>query len=351
LPDITTPFHASPTPQRSFVTTLPEPPSALPHTDITPVAPSRLPVTPSPTKKQRLNTYPPPIFSPGELGKLSLAYARQLRRLGWSRFFQTHHHQNIKSLHPHLRNLPHPAAPLLHRLASSGVPAPSQGPPWTIHQQDAAVQRGPHPSAGRQHATFLLEDMYNYVRAGYWLVLPYHALRGHPKLKIAPAGVVPQRERRPRPIMDYTYNGVNSKSVPLAPTDAMQFGGALQRILQHLAYANPTYGPPLMAKLDLSDGYYRIPLSAHAALELAVILPPDKNSGPLLGVPLSLPMGWSLSPPYFCLFTETVADLANTALTLDPQYPPLRMDHLPRQACPLEFHPTALWAYNMCPPQ
>ena len=257
----------------------------------------------------------------------------------------------MKSLHPNLRNLPHPAAPLLHRLASLGVPAPSQGPPWTIQKQDAAVRRGPHPSAGRQHAAFILEDMYNYVRAGYWLVLPYQALRGHPNLKIAPAGVVPQRERRPRPIMDYTYNGVNSQSIPLAPPYAMQFGGALQRILQHLAYANPAYGPPLMAKLDLSDGYYRIPLSAHAALELAVILPPDGNSGPLLGIPLSLPMGWSLSPPYFCLFTETVADLANTILAPHPEYPPLSMDHIPRQACPLDFHPTALWTYNMCPPQ
>jgi hypothetical protein len=32
--------------------------------------------------------------------------------------------------------------------------------------------------------------------------------------------------------MDYTFNGVNQASVDLAPTQAMQFGGALQRILQ-----------------------------------------------------------------------------------------------------------------------
>lgn len=44
---------------------------------------------------------------------------------------------------------------------------------------------------------------------GYWLVLPYSSLHGHPGLKIAPAGVVPQREHRPHPIMDYTYNKVN----------------------------------------------------------------------------------------------------------------------------------------------
>jgi hypothetical protein len=216
------------------------------------VSPSRIPVPSPPTKSQCLNTYPPPTVSPGELGKLSLAYADQLQWLGWSHFINTHHHQNIKSFHPHLQNLPHPAAPFLHRLASLGVPAPSQGPPWTTHKQDAAVLRGPHPSAGRQHAAFLLEDMYTYIRSRYWLVLPYHALRGHPKLKIAPASVVPQCERRPRPIIDYGYNGVNSQSIPLAPMYAMQFGGALQRILQCLAYINPTYHPPpLMANCEV----------------------------------------------------------------------------------------------------
>jgi hypothetical protein len=53
----------------------------------------------------------------------------------------------------------------------------------------------------------------------------------------------------------------------------LQFGEALQRILQCLAYCNPQFGPPLLAKIDLADGYYRIPLSPQAALALAVILP------------------------------------------------------------------------------
>ncbi len=54
----------------------------------------------------------------------------------------------------------------------------------------------------------------------------------------------------------------------------MQFGRALPRIFQRLAYANPAYGPPLMAKIDLANGYYRIPLSPTAALTLAVLPPP-----------------------------------------------------------------------------
>jgi hypothetical protein len=110
---------------------------------------------------------------------------------------------------------------------------------------------------------------------GYWIMLPYSSVRHYPNLKLAPVGVVPQRNRQPRPIMDYTYNYVNQHFVPLAPLPAMQFGHALQRFLQHLVYANPKIGLPLLAKIDLADGYYRVPLSPSATLHLAVVLPPD----------------------------------------------------------------------------
>jgi hypothetical protein len=193
--------------------------------------------------------------------------------------------------------------------------------------------------------------MYEYVRAGYWLVLPYSALRGHPLLKIAPAGVVPQRERRPRPIMDYSYNHVNKHSLDIAPTRTMQFGFCLQRLLQHLAYSNPAFGPPLMAKLNLADVYYRVPLSSTAALELAVILPADGSSEPLLGIPLSLPMGWTHSPPHFCSFTETCADLANNCPVTFPSHQfALVTAAQPMQQLDRTFADTVTWPYNPTPP-
>jgi hypothetical protein len=192
--------------------------------------------------------------------------------------------------------------------------------------------------------------MYDYVRMGYWLVLPYSAIRGHPLLKIAPSGVVPQRDRRPRPIMDYSFNRVNQTSLDIAPTNAMQFGHCLPRILQHLAYANPKYGPPLMAKIDLADGYYRIPLSESAALELAVVLPADKGTGPLIGIPLSLPMGWRQSPPYFCAFTETCADLANTTHIQKPTHAFGFVTDAQTDLPHLAFDPAANWPYNAAPP-
>jgi hypothetical protein len=72
-----------------------------------------------------------------------------------------------------------------------------------------------------------------------------------------------------------------------------------------------------MLKFDLSDGYYRVPLSPQAALELAVLLPGKVKGQHLIGLPLTLPMGWALSPPYFCAYTETAADLANHALAMN----------------------------------
>ncbi len=93
----------------------------------------------------------------------------------------------------------------------------------------------------------------------------------------------------------------------------MQFGAALQRLLQRLVYCNTTHGPPLLCKINLADGYYRIPSAPSTALSLAVVIPSDAPSTePLVAIPLTLPMGWSQSLPYFCAFTETVADLTNT---------------------------------------
>jgi len=274
-----------------------------------------------------------------------------LAQFGWARFLRQHHHSRFPSLSKNIGNIPHPAAAFLQRLATHGVPAPSSTPPWSLAQKDTAVQRGPHPSASKIHTTFLLEDMYDMVRMGYWVVLPYSAVRHYPQLKIAPSGVVPQRERRPRPIMDYSYNEVNQTSLPVAPTQAMQFGQALQRILQRLAYCNTAYGPPVLAKIDMADVYYRVPLSQTASLQLAVVLPNDGLSEPLLGLPLSLPMGWSHSPPYFCAFTETCTDLTNQRLLSHWNHPfnyasPTATDI----STTYSFHPTALLPYNPNPP-
>jgi hypothetical protein len=120
--------------------------------------------------------------------------AQRLARLGWQAFHRTHFHHYYKSLSPSIATVPHPAAGFLTTIARNGVPALSQTKPWTVYQQDEAIRRGPHVSAARLYDHFILEDIYDYVNMGYWLVLPYRSLQGHPRLRIAPSGVVPQRE-------------------------------------------------------------------------------------------------------------------------------------------------------------
>jgi hypothetical protein len=146
------------------------------------------------------------------------------------------------------------------------------------------------------------------IAHGYWIVVPLEDALTIPGLRVSPIGVVPQRDRRPRVIVDYTFNGVNQATLRLAPTEAMQFGRALDRLLYRVWTADPTHGPVYILKLDLADGFYRVPLSQAAIPALGVLLPgPDK----LVALPLVLPMGWSESPPLFCAVTETIVDIAN----------------------------------------
>jgi len=262
----------------------------------------------------------PNSVSQESLGKLARLAAKQLQELGWVKFIKTL--QYPSDLLPTLHSIHHPAGAYLHRLNQCGVPAPSSAPPWPQWLRRRVLRKGPHISASKLYREFLHQDMINYIKKRFWVVLPYSAVAHFPHLKLAPCGVVLQRERRPRPIMDYTITTVNQHSIPLAYPHAMQIGRTLPRLLQRLVYANPLYGPPRMAKFDLSDGYYRVRLSPGAALDLAVILPGDTEASNLIGIPLPLPMGWAYSPPFFCSFTETAADLANAQLNaaVEPAY-------------------------------
>lgn len=185
--------------------------------------------------------------------------------------------------------------------------------PWTLAQRDAAVQRGPHKSS-HEYVDFLREELADMVDRATWIVLPYHRLRHLHNLRISPMGVVPQHERRPRPIVDYSYSDVNGNTVALAPPEAMQFGRALERLITQVVHSNPRFGPVKFLKIDIADGFYRVWLRIQDIPTLAVTIPSLPGEPPLLALPLALPMGWTQSPPAFCAVTETIADLANHRL-------------------------------------
>jgi hypothetical protein len=134
-------------------------------------------------------------------------------------------------LAPDLERLPHPAAKLLSEWRDHGVPALTSSPPWSTETKQACVERGCHRSA-IEHATFLREEMAEFIDNRFWVVLPYRAVAHLPNLQLSPAAVKEERERKPRLLCDHSWYPVNDTTLPHSPPEAMQFGGALQRILE-----------------------------------------------------------------------------------------------------------------------
>jgi hypothetical protein len=132
-------------------------------------------------------------------------------------------------------------------------------------------------------------------------------------------GCIPQHDRRPHTIVDYTFFGLNDDMVPIAPQDAMQFGNALPRLLCHvvLLVADPSHGLVQLIKVDIADGFYCIGVRPPDVLKLNVTFPnkPDQPKLLVAFPTITLPMNWTNSPPIFCCAaTETIADLANEGI-------------------------------------
>ena len=69
---------------------------------------------------------------------------------------------------------------------------------------------------------------------GFWVVLPFEEVKNTPGLRLSPIGVVPQHAWRPRPIVDYTFYGINEVTQPNAPNE--------QKFWPISINPNPNYG-------------------------------------------------------------------------------------------------------------
>jgi hypothetical protein len=168
---------------------------------------------------------------------------------------------------------------------------------------------------------FIQEEFVSMISKDQWVVLPFELVENLPGLRLSPPGVVPQRDRRPRWICDYSYSDVNEDTVELVADEAMQFGHALDRLLRQILLADPSSGPVKIIKVDISDGFYRLCLAPTDIPKLGVVFPTLPGQQRLVALPLVLPMGWKNSPPIFSTATETIADIANQRLN-DPSYTP-----------------------------
>jgi hypothetical protein len=89
--------------------------------------------------------------------------------------------------------------------------------------------------------------------------------------------VVPQCDRFPHTIVDYSGYNVNDDTAHVAPHEYMQFGITLHRILHAILEANPWFGPVYMCSIDIADGFYRAGLLPEDIPKLGVVFPTKKG--------------------------------------------------------------------------
>ena len=259
---------------------------------------------PRPAKKVVLSPH-----LPKELGECIKNDVQLLRTVGWDQFIKSKKGLGEFSDFPFC----HPARRLLLHYKHHGAPNKFKTRRWNEETIQKAIDRGAHRSC-HNYLDFLEEEFVSMIKKKQWIILPHNEIAHFKDLRISPPGVIPQRERRPRWICDYSFYDVNQETLELFAEESMQYGHALDRILREILLADPKLGPVYVHKIDLSDGYYRISLSPHDIPRLGVIFPTRDPSNPLIALPLVLPMGWKNSAPIFCTATETVADLTNSTV-------------------------------------
>jgi hypothetical protein len=143
---------------------------------------------------------------------------------------------------------------------------------------------GSHASTA-EHQVFLRVEIGYMVEKGFWIVLLYSQVRELPNLRISSMGIVPQRNQRPRTIVDYTFSFVNNEMARLVSREAMLFGHTLHRLLRMIRFSDPAQGPVYMLKVYVADGFYRVYVAPRDVRKLGVAFPATPGEPPLVAFP------------------------------------------------------------------
>lgn len=271
------------------------------------------------------------------------------------------HHRN--EMAPGNLALYHPAADLLLDYATKGCPTRT-GKFWSTEEMEAAIARGPHPSALQPDALRQLrQETLEKVEKGQARLVRWRDIKANPprELKISPIAMIPHKSRGFRAILDLSFNirlhgrpvpSVNESTIKTAPSGALdQMGHALSRIIHAFTEA-PADAKIFLAKWDIKDGFWRLDCEDGQEWNFAYVLPPESPSSDVqLVVPTSLQMGWMESPPYFCAASETARDVAAQYLETpigslcDNKFISWAMDSEDFRALPVDHLPTQELSY------
>jgi hypothetical protein len=145
----------------------------------------------------------------------------------------------------------------MERIRRNGAPVISTSAPWSAKTKQERFTQRPHKSAN-EYVNFLGTEFLDFLKKGYWMLLTYEGVKDMVDLCLSPLGVVPQRDRHPRVIVDYSFYDVNADTLKLSPVEVMQFGKAIECLLNQAVRVHPKFGPLLHYKVDISDGFYRV---------------------------------------------------------------------------------------------
>ncbi len=212
------------------------------------------------------------------------------------------------------------------------------GPNWSWEVIEAAVARGPHPTASTPEALQVFkEDIEYQVCAGFSKVISWEELKmlWPTNLKISPVACIPQAGRRGRIILDLlfpvlqegagvvtaTQASVNDTTVLQAPSvPVKQIGKVLPRVLQYMR-DTPDGLHILFSKLDLSKGFLRLIVRRTDCYNFAYVLPQATGAPTKIVVPSAVQMGWVESLSLFCTITESARELAQHFIDNNVQLP------------------------------
>jgi hypothetical protein len=186
------------------------------------------------------------------------------------------------------------------------------GPDWSWDTIEAAVARGPHPTACTPYAYELFnEDIAYQVKAGFSQVMLWDDVRRLcPKnLKISPVALIPQVGRCGRIILDLSFpvyqevdgvvtvtqTSVNEMTVLTAPSvPVKEIGKVLPQLLQYMR-DTPKGLHILFCKLDISNGFWRMVVQKEDCFNFAYVLPQGIPKPIRLVIPAAVQMGWGKS--------------------------------------------------------
>jgi hypothetical protein len=256
--------------------------------------------------------------------------------------------EQIKLMRPLAWVSVHPFAATLHEW-EDGVPV-NCGTDWSTEAIELAIEKGAHRSALNSESIALVTSDIDYqVKAGFARIVLWDDVKSSPpaKLKVSPLAVVPQRNRRGRMILDLSFPvhrslpstkskrkprklgavlqpAVNDTTHPSAPTKPVkEIGTVLPRMFEFMAAA-PSKEHVLFSKIDLSDGFWRMFVSAEDSWNFAYVFPAVPGEPIRLVIPNALQMGWTESPAIFCSATETTRDLVQMLVDSEidlPEHP------------------------------